>query len=329
MEALAAQPDGLSKTDRLQLDFALAKAHADLKNHGRSFEHLLRGAAAKRATIRYDEAEAFALFDRIEQAFTRELIAEKSGSGDPTPMPIFVIGMPRSGTTLVEQILASHPVVHGAGELQAFNDVVLEVRGPDGLPVAYPQFVPALDAAALKAIGRRYEMLVRKLVGTKGAGSERVTDKMPSNYYFAGLIHLALPNAKIIHTVRDPVDTCVSCFSKLFSAEQNHTYDLAELGRYYRRYEKLMAHWRRVLPEGRMLDVRYEDVVADLEGQVRRIIAYCGLPWDDRCLSFHATDRPVRTASATQVRQPIYTSAVGRWKAYEPYLGPLLKELQI
>jgi hypothetical protein len=152
---------------------------------------------------------------------------------------------------------------------------------------------------------------------------------MPSNYYFAGLVHLALPNAKIIHIMRDPVDTCVSCFSKLFSAEQNHTYDLAELGRYYRRYEQLMAHWRRVLPEGRMLDVRYEDVVADLEGQARRIIAYCGLPWDDRCLSFHATDRPVRTASATQVRQPIYTSAVGRWKAYEQFLGPLLKELQV
>jgi tetratricopeptide (TPR) repeat protein len=334
MEALAAQADGLSKTDRMQLDFALAKAYADLKDHGRSFEHLLRGAAAKRATIKYDEAETFALFDRIAQVFTRELIAAKTGGGDPTRMPIFVIGMPRSGTTLVEQILASHPIVHGAGELQTFNDVVLEVRGPDGKPIAYPDFVPALDAGAMKAIGERYVTLVRNQIhppargGGKRGGSERVTDKMPSNYYFAGLIHLALPNARIIHTMRDPVDTCVSCFSKLFSAEQNHTYDLAELGRYYGRYEKLMAHWRRVLPEGRMLDVRYEDVVADLEGQARRIIAYCGLPWDDRCLAFHATDRPVRTASATQVRQPIYTSAIGRWKAYEDFLGPLLRELQ-
>ncbi len=150
---------------------------------------------------------------------------------------------------------------------------------------------------------------------------------MPSNYYFAGLIHLALPNAKIIHTIRDPVDTCISCFSKLFSAEQNHTYDLAELGRYYKRYERLMAHWRKALPPGRILDVRYEDVVADLEGQARRIIAYCGLPWDDRCLSFHETDRPVRTASATQVRQPIYKSAVGRWRVYEQHLGKLLGAL--
>jgi hypothetical protein len=150
---------------------------------------------------------------------------------------------------------------------------------------------------------------------------------MPSNYYFAGLIHLALPNAKIIHCMRDPLDTCVSCFSKLFSGEQNHTYDLAELGRYYRRYDRLMAHWRRVLPEGRILDIRYEDVVGDLETQARRIIAYCGLKWDKRCLDFHNTDRPVRTASATQVRRPIYNSAVGRWRLYEEELGPLLTAL--
>ena len=324
MEALAAQADGLSKTDRMQLDFALGKAYADLKDHGRSFEHLLRGAAAKRAAIAYDEAATMALFDRIEQVFTRELIAAKAGGGDPARRPIFIIGMPRSGTTLVEQILASHPMVHGAGELQTLNDVVLTVRGTDGNTLAYPDFVPSLDAAALKAIGQRYLALVRELA----RDGERVTDKMPSNYYFAGLIHLALPNAKIIHTLRDPVDTCISCFSKLFSAEQNHTYDLAELGRYYRRYEHLMAHWRRVLPPDRLLDVRYEDVVADLDGQARRVIAYCGLPWDDRCLAFHKTDRPVRTASATQVRQPIYTSAIGRWKVYEAFLGPLLRELR-
>ena len=324
MEALAAQNDGLSKTDRMQLDFALSKAYADLKKHRRSFEHLLKGAAAKRVGIQYDEPIALGLFDRIERVFTPEVMRGKSGGGDLSRVPIFVLGMPRSGTTLVEQILASHPKVHGAGELQTLNDVVLTVRGPDGNPLPYPEFVPSLDGAALKAIGTRYVELLRE---TAPEG-ERVTDKMPSNYNFVGLIHLALPNARIIHTMRDPVDTCISCFSKLFTAEQNHTYDLGELGRYYRRYERLMAHWRRVLPNGRMLDVRYEDVVADLEGQARRIIEYCGLPWDDRCLSFHETDRPVRTASATQVRQPVYKSAVGRWKVYEEFLGPLLKELQ-
>ncbi len=328
MEKLAAKTEGLSKTDRMQIDFGLGKAYADLKDYSRSFKHLLAGNAAKRATVAYDEQATLALFDRIEAAFTRELIGGKSGGGDPSALPIFVIGMPRSGTTLVEQIMASHPLVHGAGELQTLNDVILEVRGPDGNALIYPEFVPALDGAALRQIGARYLALVRALAAKHGrADAARITDKMPSNYYFAGLLHLALPNARIIHTIRDPVDTCISCFSKLFSAEQNHTYDLAELGRYYRRYEALMAYWRTVLPPGRILDVRYEDVVADLDGQARRIIDYCGLPWDDRCLSFHQTDRPVRTASATQVRQPIYKSAIGRWHVYEEHLGPLLGAL--
>ena len=144
-----------------------------------------------------------------------------------------------------------------------------------------------------------------------------------------GLIHLALPNAAIIHTIRDPVDTCLSCFSKMFAEEQGHTYDLAELGRYYRHYQALMAHWHRVLPTGRILDVRYEDVVADLEGQARRIVAHCGLDWDPRCLAFHQTERPVLTASATQVRQPIYNSSIGRWRGYKEFLAPLLVELGI
>jgi hypothetical protein len=199
----------------------------------------------------------------------------------------------------------------------------LGAQGVGAVRIPYPEFVPWLDAAALRQVGARYVAALRKLA----PDSRRVTDKMPSNFFFAGLIHLALPNAPIIHTVRDPVDTCVSCFSKLFTAEQNHTYDLAELGRYHKRYQRLMAHWHSVLPAGRILDVRYEDVVADLEGQARRIIAHCGLEWDARCLDFHQTERPVRTASATQVRQPIYSSAVGRARAYEPYLGPLLQEL--
>ncbi len=152
--------------------------------------------------------------------------------------------------------------------------------------------------------------------------AERMTDKMPANFYFAGSFIWRCRMRQSSTSIRDPVDTCVSCFSKLFSAEQDHTYDLGELGRYYKRYERLMAHWRRVLPAGRILDVRYEEVVADLDGQARRIISHCGLPWDDRCLAFHKTNRPVRTASATQVRQPIYRSAVGRWRVYEKHLSP-------
>ena len=330
MKALAAGTEGLSKTDCMQLDFALGKANADLKDYGRSFEHLLAGNATKRAMISYDENAAFALFDQIETVFTRELIAKKSGCGAPSTLPIFVIGMPRSGTTLIEQIIASHPQVHGAGELQTLNDIILTVRGANGDTTPYPQFVPALDDSALRQIADRYVAELRALAVKNGQiNSAFVTDKMPSNYFFVGLIHLALPNAKIVHTVRDPVDTCVSCFSKLFSGEQTYTYDLGELGRYYRRYEQLMGHWHRVLPTNRILDVCYEDVVADLEAQARRVIGYCGLPWDDGCLSFHKTDRPIRTASATQVRQPIYKNAVGRWRVYEEHLGPLLTALGI
>ncbi|NEU96124.1 tetratricopeptide repeat protein [Bradyrhizobium uaiense] len=328
MEALAAKSERLSKTDRMQIDFALGKAYADLQDYPRSFRHLHAGNAAKRATIGYDETAAFALFDHIERIFTPDMIEAKSGSGDPSQVPIFVVGMPRSGTTLIEQIIASHPMVHGAGELQTLHDVVLTVRGTDGCTIPYPEFVPALDEAALRQIGRDYVARLGEVARREASPTvQRVTDKMPSNYYFLGLIHLALPQAKIIHAVRDPVDTCVSCFSKLFSAEQNHTYDLGELGRYYRRYERLMTHWCRVLPAGSVLDVRYEDVVGDLQSQAQRIIAHCGLPWDDRCLSFHRTERPVRTASATQVRKPIYRSAVGRWRVYEDQLEPLLTAL--
>jgi tetratricopeptide (TPR) repeat protein len=323
MEGLAAKTDGLSATDRIHLGFALGKAYADLKDYPRAFRHLREANAAKRAITAYDETAAFDFFDRLERTFTAAAIRARFGSGDPSAMPIFVIGMPRSGTTLVEQILASHPMVFGAGELRTLNNVAASVRDAAGNALVFPEFVSVADAAALRQIGIRYVSELRQYAPTEA----HVTDKMPSNYYYVGLIHLVLPNAKIVHCIRDPVDTCVSCFTKLFSGEQPHTYDLAELGRYYQRYERLMEHWRRVLPAKRMLDIRYEDVVADLKGQTRRLLAYCGLPWNNQCLAFHKTDRPVRTASATQVRRPIYKSAVGRSKAYENELEPLLAAL--
>ncbi|HTV30406.1 MAG TPA: tetratricopeptide repeat protein [Xanthobacteraceae bacterium] len=325
MERLAARREDLTKTDRLQLDFALGKAYADLKDYDRSFAHLIRANAAKRTAVSYDEAATLSFFERIEAIFSGETIATKSGGGDPSSAPIFVIGMPRSGTTLVEQIIASHPKVFGAGELQTLNDVILTVRGADSTMAPYPEFVRTIDPSGVRRIGADYVARLRK-VAPNGV---RVTDKMPSNFFFAGLIHLALPNAKIIHCQRNPIDTCFSCFSKLFSGAQNHTYDLRELGRYYRGYEQLMSHWRRVLPAGRILDVQYEDVVADLEGEARRIIAYCRLDWDARCLHFHKTERPIRTASATQARKPIYRSAVDRRRVYEKHLGPLLEALGI
>ena len=321
MESMAAKE--LPASDRMVLDFALAKAYTDLKEYERSFKHLLAANAAKRSAIAYDEKATFALFDRIEQIFSPELLKSKAGGGEPSDRPIFVLGMPRSGTTLVEQVLASHPAVHGAGELAAFGMAVRAVAPPG---TAYPDIVPALDQAAIDQIGAEY---IKRLAAL-APEAERVTDKMPSNFIYAGMIHLALPNAVIIHTVRNPIDTCVSCFSKLFKpGEQIFSYELGELGRYYLRYQRLMEHLRRVLPPGRILDVQYENMVADLEGQARRILDHCGLPWDERCLAFHETDRPVRTASAMQVRQPIYTSSLERWRVYEPFLGPLLSALGV
>ena len=323
MQALE-RGDCLEPGERMFLHFALGKAYADLNDPARAFEHLLQGNALKRAQTLYDEAATAALFERTETLFTPALTKRKARHGQRSHVPVFVLGMPRSGTTLVEQILASHPLVHGAGELTTFEEVIRTVR--EGDLMSYPDFVPTLDATCIRRIGERYLAEMRRIAPI---GRTRVINKMPANYLMIGLIHLALPNARIIHTIRDPVDTCISCFSKLFALEQNYTYDLAELGRYYRRYQKLMDHWRQVLPQGRILDVRYEEVVADLEGQARRIIAHCGLDWDERCLAFHKTARPVRTASAMQVRQPIYNLSIGRWRVYEPYIGPLLAELGV
>jgi tetratricopeptide (TPR) repeat protein len=323
LDALAADASALSVDDRIILHFALAKAHADIGPPEEEFRQLLAGNALKRAQIDYDEVAVLSEIDRTQELFTSEFIRASKGGGEPSPKPIFIIGMPRSGTTLVEQILASHPQVCGAGELTLFERSIDDVRAAMHQAPAYPEIALQMSGTHFRELGARYLAGIEQLA----PAASHVTDKMPTNFLFAGLIHLALPQATIIHTVRDPVDTCISCFSRLFTEVNFQTYDLAELGRYYWHYQALMAHWHRVLPAARILDVSYEETVADLEGAARRILSHCGLPWDPRCLDFHLTERVVRTASATQVRQPIYTSSVGRWRAYEPLLGPLLAEL--
>jgi hypothetical protein len=224
--------------------------------------------------------------------------------------------MPRSGTTLVEQMLASHPLVHGAGELMEFEAAVAALDGLGGVPAD-------IDGAALRRIGAGYVARVRALAPQ----ALRITDKMPGNFRFAGLIHLALPNARIIHLRRDPIDTCLSCFSILFGGDQPFTYHLGELGRYYRAYAALMDHWRSVLPPEVMLDVHYEELVGDFEPQARRILTHCRLDWDQACAEFYNTERPVHTASAAQVRQPVYQTSVGRWRPADETLRPLLAAL--
>jgi hypothetical protein len=328
METLAKDAASLDEDDRINLHFALGKAHADLEEHERSFAHLLQANALQRKKLKYDEAFTLGEIEHIGSVFDDELMRAKKRWGNPSYTPVFIIGMPRSGTSLIEQILASHPKVFGAGEVDAFGDAVAELCRTDGGQL-FPALVRSLDRDRLRRLGANYLAAVRDIVPA-GLAPARVTDKMPGNFAFAGLIHLALPNARIIHARRDPIDTCLSCFSIGFTGGSIHySYDLGELGRYYRAYAALMAHWRKILPAGVMLDVQYEDVVDDLEGQARRIVAHCGLPWDERCLAFHATDRAVRTASAAQVRRPIYRSSVGRWRPRPELLQPLLDGLGI
>jgi tetratricopeptide (TPR) repeat protein len=316
MEELARDAGSLTESQRTELHFALGKAYGDVEQHELAFQHLQQGNALKRKQVRYDEQATVQRLREIAAAFPAELIRRNAGLGDPSADSVFIIGMPRSGTTLVEQMLASHPKVFAAGEVTNFTQAIEPV-------VAFPEGMRLLGVEQLREIGARYARSVRALA----PGAERITDKMPSNFRFAGLIHLALPNARIVHVRRDPVDTCLSCFSKIFTGDQPFSYELGELGRFYREYDALMAHWRRVLPRDAMLEVQYEELAGDFESQARRILAHCGLEWDERCLSFHETKRPVLTASACQVRQPLYRSSIGRWKVYEAWLGPLLDAL--
>ena len=325
MEELARDLASLSDDDRMQLHFALGKALADAGKHRESFGHLLAGNALKRRQTAYDEAAFLATFDRIRTVFSAEVMRDKAGLGHPSAVPVFIIGMPRSGTTLVEQILASHSRVFGAGEIGDFTDAVTQLGASSKTLAEFQDGIPDISGSQLRELGASY----LERVISRAPSALRITDKLPANFALAGLIHLALPNARIIHTRRDPVDTCLSCFSIPFGGHQPQTYDLAELGRYYRAYAALMEHWRGVLPPGVMLEVQYEEVVADVEHQARRLVAHCGLDWDDACLEFHKTQRPVWTASVNQVRQPIYRTAIGRWRHYKDMLGPLLAELGI
>jgi hypothetical protein len=325
MEALAEDMPSLSEEAQIDLHFALGTVFAELGHPERSFPHLLEGNALKRRQIVYDEAAVLASFERIRTAYTAAVMGDKEGLGDPALEPVFVLGMPRSGSTLVEQILASHPKIFGAGELTDFEETATRLDTAGGVSASLPEAAASLTGDQLRRLGGSYLERVKALA----PAAERIVDKMPGNFRLAGLINLALPNARIVHTVRDPIDVCLSCFSKLFTGDQPYTYDLGELGRYYRAYEALMAHWPRVLPEGVMLEVEYEAVVADIEHEARRIIAHCGLEWDDACLSFYKTRRVIRTASAAQARQPIYNSSVGRWHPYNGMIGPLFEALGI
>jgi len=305
------------------LHFALAKAYEDTGSPNRAFAHVLRGNAIQRSGTQYDEAAWLGFMDRIRRVFDAGLIAAHDGQGDPSAVPIFIVGMPRSGTTLVEQILASHPSVYGAGERPELSEILLRLSAARLGAASFPEAVWTMPAEQLRQLGAEYVAALRKLA----PDAARITDKMPNNFHFIGMIRVMLPNARVIHVMRDPVDTCLSCFSTLFANGQPFTNDLAELGRYYRAYQRLMAHWRKVLPPGAMLEVEYKALVEDFAAQAERIVTHCGLEWHPACLEFHKTSRPVRTASMFQVRQPVYRSSVGRWRPDPEVLRPLIDAL--
>jgi tetratricopeptide (TPR) repeat protein len=327
LERLASSVETLTPDHQAQLHFAFGNALADVGQNDRAFEHLLNGNALYRRGVHYDEAGTLALLARIPGWLSADAIRLAGNQGDPSDAPVFIVGMPRSGSSLIEQILASHPEVFGAGERPELGQAVFSAVAPDRTGAARID-IEALDrvpARQLASLGADYLARIHAaLPDTRRF--RRFTDKYPFNFVHLGLIHLALPNARIIHCRRSPVDTCLSIFSRTFR-DVPFGYDLGELGRYYRAYDALLAHWRRVLPERVLLEVRYEALVDDFEGTARTMLAHCGLDWDARCLAFEQTQRPVTTASAPQVRRPLYRSSLQRWRPAAARLQPLLDGL--
>tara|TARA_R110002126_G_scaffold83667_2_gene204023 strand:- start:5337 stop:7328 length:1992 start_codon:yes stop_codon:yes gene_type:complete len=316
-------PD-LGFQDRIYLCFALGKALEDRKDYAAAFEYYERGNDLKRAQTRYKSDQMEEELEAQASICTPELFDKQAGKGCPAPDPVFIVGLPRAGSTLIEQILASHSQVDGTLELPNILALSHRLRGRNRVSdrTFYPRVLHDLDAGKLRALGEDY--LENTRIHRQGAPF--FTDKMPNNFRHIGLIKLILPNAKIIDARRGAMACCFSGFKQLFAEGQEFTYGLEEIGRYYRAYVRLMDHWDAVLP-GQILRVHHEDVVEDVETQVRRILDFCGLPFEQACLDFHHTKRAVRTASSEQVRQPIYKQGVAQWRHFEPWLEPLKSAL--
>ncbi len=317
LDRAPAQPATL----RAQLFYAAAKISEDLGRYQPAFDYLIQGAALRREAVDPDLDAIEMEVDRIIEVFDAACLQRLAGEGSPDGRPVFIIGMPRSGTTLIEQILAAHPLVHGAGEVPTLPNVVRNARDQMGAP--FPDWGRTLGPGDCRKIADAY---LQRL--PHGAGGQvRTTDKRLDNASFVGLIAAILPRASLIYCRRDPRDVAFACLSVLFETGHEWSYSLDDIARYWRAHERLMAHWRAVLPPGRMLEIDYEAVVADVEGSARRLLAHIGLAWDDACLSFHKADRQVTSASAAQVREPIYDRSVGRWKPFAGRLAPMFEAM--
>ncbi len=311
------ETESLDEDARIHFMFALGKACEDRHEFDRAFEWYEQACAKQRLRVSYDPVDTEVINERIQKVFTPAFIAEREGVPDAQPRPIFIVGMPRSGSTLIEQILASHSQVEGTAELPDIGRVIGSLAGRHGSET-YPEVVRHLDRAELHRLGQDY--LQRS--GRHRRGQPLFTDKMPNNFPSIGLIHLILPNALIIDARRHPLDSCFGSFKQHFAHGQSWSYDLLELGEYYLQYRQMMRHWQQVLP-GKVLEMKYEDLVQDQEAQTRRLLQHCGLRWEPACLRFYETERAVRTASSEQVRQPIYTSSLNHWRHYRRQLAPL------
>lgn len=316
--------DELSDEARTNFQFALGKAHEDAGNYDRAFEFYEKGNANRRARENYDPVQTIDSHDEFIEVFDAQLFADCAGVGCESDAPIFIVGLPRSGSTLIEQILASHPEVEGTHELPELSRVGRSAgfRGEDSRP--YPYAMLDLDEDEFRELGEDY---LERAARHRDLECPRFTDKMPNNFVHVGLVSLILPNAKIIDARRHPLDSCLGSFKQLFARGASNTYSLFEIGEFYLEYIRMMKHWDEVLP-GKVLRVNYEDNVSDLEGQVRRILDYCELPFDESCLKFYETDRAVKTASSEQVRKPIYRSSLHLWRRYEAHLEPLVEILE-
>ncbi|WP_189402918.1 tetratricopeptide repeat-containing sulfotransferase family protein [Arenicella chitinivorans] len=324
MQSLQSDPL-LVSADQIYLHFALGKAHEDRDEYEASFRHYAKGNELKRLQSRYDAQQMADEFRAIQHVCNASYADRIARGGCPAADPIFIVGLPRSGSTLLEQILSSHSQVDGTLELPNILALAHSLRRGDRLSNEshYPAVLATLTEEQRVAFGQQYLDDTR----VHRAGAHYFIDKMPNNFRHIGLIKAILPNAKIIDARRDPMACCFSGFKQLFAEGQEFSYSLHDIGRYYRDYEELMTHWRRVFPDS-ILHVQYEDVVNDLEGQVRRILHYCGLPFETACLDFHATQRAVRTASSEQVRRPINTDGLDQWRHYAPWLDPLVHALE-
>jgi len=319
MEVLR-QREGMADTDRIHIHYALGKIYDDCQNYDQAFARFEVANRLQRGSITYDRQAMERRIDELMEVFDRPLFEGMSSLGSTEEGPLFIIGMPRSGTTLTEQILASHPRVAGGGELLFFYSLDHQLAGLLKSELDFPHCCRFLDQKTARVTIQNYRELLRRHSGS----ARYVTDKLPANFLYLGLIRLLFPRAPVIHCRRDPLDVCLSIFFQFFNRGHDYAFELVDIGHYYLQHARLMAHWRRVLP-GPVLESHYEALVTQPAEATRRLLDFCGLEWDEACLDFYRTERCVATASNWQVRQPLYTEAIGRWRHYERHLAPLLE----